>query len=104
MVWSLRSFACRIAADGPATVALTRENCMAMTRRRAILPGSTAFGLPSVTRAQMWPTGPVTLVVGYATGAGPDNNARGLAKLGRLRLQVSKELVQDFACSPDLVV
>ena len=54
---------------------------MAMTRRHAILLGSTAFGLPSVTRAQTWPTGPVTLVVGYAAGGGPDINARGLAQV-----------------------
>jgi tripartite-type tricarboxylate transporter receptor subunit TctC len=54
---------------------------MAMTRRRAILLGSTAFGLPSVAHAQTWPTGPVTLVVGYAAGGGPDINARGLAQV-----------------------
>ncbi len=54
---------------------------MTITRRRAITLGSTAFGLPSVASAQTWPTGPVTLVVGYAAGGGPDINARGLAQV-----------------------
>jgi tripartite-type tricarboxylate transporter receptor subunit TctC len=57
------------------------EDCMTITRRRAMTLGSAAFGLPSVARAQTWPTGPVTFVVGYAAGGGPDINARGLAQV-----------------------
>jgi len=53
---------------------------MTLTRRRAIALGSTAFGLPSVARAETWPTGPVTILVAYAAGGGPDINARGLAQ------------------------
>jgi tripartite-type tricarboxylate transporter receptor subunit TctC len=53
---------------------------MTLTRRRAIALGSTAVGLPSVARAETWPTGPVTILVAYAAGGGPDINARGLAQ------------------------
>ena len=55
---------------------------MTLTRRRAIALGSTAFGLPSVARAQAtWPSGPVTLIVGYAPGGSTDINARELAQI-----------------------
>jgi tripartite-type tricarboxylate transporter receptor subunit TctC len=57
------------------------EDCMTITRRRAMTLASAAFGLPSVARAQTWPIGPVTFVVGYAAGGGPDINARGLAQV-----------------------
>ena len=52
---------------------------MAMTRRRAILLGSTVFGLPSVARTQTWPTGrhPRSRLCGRGR---PDINARGLAQ------------------------
>jgi tripartite-type tricarboxylate transporter receptor subunit TctC len=53
---------------------------MTLTRRRAIALGSAAFALPSVARAETWPTGPVTILVAYAAGGGPDINARGLAQ------------------------
>ena len=53
---------------------------MTLTRRHTIALGSTAFGLPSVARAETWPTGPVTILVAYAAGGGPDINARGLAQ------------------------
>jgi tripartite-type tricarboxylate transporter receptor subunit TctC len=63
------------------SVGLDGEDCMSISRRRAIALGSTAFVLPSVARAQTWPTGPVTLVVGYAAGGDRDINARCLAQV-----------------------
>ncbi len=54
---------------------------MTLTRRHAIALGSAVFGLPSGARAETWPTGPVTILVAYAAGGGPDINARGLAQL-----------------------
>ena len=54
----------------------------AITRRNALIAGSTALLLPSAVRAQAtWPTGPVTFVVGYAAGGGADINARELANI-----------------------
>jgi tripartite-type tricarboxylate transporter receptor subunit TctC len=53
-----------------------------ITRRNALIGGSTALLLPSALRAQTaWPNGPVTFVVGYAAGGGADINARELANL-----------------------
>jgi len=47
------------------------------TRRRAVALGLGAAALPSSLRAQaIWPTGPVTFVVGYAPGGSNDINAR----------------------------
>ena len=39
-----------------------------ITRRRALALGTGAFVLPQAVRAQAWPSGPVTFVVGYAAG------------------------------------
>jgi len=54
-------------------------------RRNALILGSSAFllpaGLPAGLRAQAWPGGPVTLVVGYAAGGGADINARELGQI-----------------------
>src|SRR3979411_2593511 len=70
------------------------EDLMTLTRRRAIALGSTACGLPSVARAETWPTGPVTILVAYAAGGGPDLNRRGLHRrrpvAPRRRCAVSK--------------
>jgi tripartite-type tricarboxylate transporter receptor subunit TctC len=53
-----------------------------ITRRNALLAGSTAVLLPSAVRAQAaWPTQTVTFVVGYAAGGGADIVARELAHL-----------------------
>jgi tripartite-type tricarboxylate transporter receptor subunit TctC len=55
---------------------------IAITRRNALLAGSTALLLPGLARAQAaWPTQPVTFVVGYAAGGGADIVARELAHL-----------------------
>ncbi len=54
----------------------------AITRRNALILGSSALLLPSAVRAQGgWPSGPVTLIVGYAAGGGADINARELAQI-----------------------
>ena len=53
----------------------------AVGRRNALILGSSAFFLPSSLRAQTWPSGPVTMVVGYAAGGGADINARELAQI-----------------------
>ena len=53
----------------------------AIGRRNALILGSSALLLPSSLRAQAWPSGPVTLVVGYAAGGGADINARELAQI-----------------------
>jgi len=50
-------------------------------RRHALIVGSSALLLPAGLRAQSWPSGPVTLVVGYAAGGGADINARELAQI-----------------------
>ena len=53
-----------------------------ITRRNALLAGSSALLLPSAGRAQAaWPTQTVTFVVGYAAGGGADIVARELAHL-----------------------
>src|SRR5258705_13230481 len=52
-----------------------------ITRRRALTVGSGALLLPSFARADGWPSGPVTMVVGYAAGGGADINARELAHI-----------------------
>ena len=55
---------------------------IAITRRNALIAGSTALLLPQALRAQAtWPSGPVTFVVGYAAGGGADINARELANI-----------------------
>ena len=54
----------------------------AITRRNALLAGTSSLLLPSTLRAQAtWPNGPVTFVVGYAAGGGADINARELANI-----------------------
>jgi len=53
----------------------------AVGRRNALILGSSALFLPSSLRAQAWPSGPVTMVVGYAAGGGADINARELAQI-----------------------
>src|SRR6516162_8821085 len=50
-------------------------------RRDALILGSSALLLPAALRAQTWPSGPVTFVVGYAAGGGADINARELAQI-----------------------
>ena len=52
-----------------------------LNRRQALALGSTALLLPSAARAQAWPSGPVTFVVGYAAGGSTDINARELAQV-----------------------
>jgi tripartite-type tricarboxylate transporter receptor subunit TctC len=52
-----------------------------LSRRHTLALGSTALFLPSIVRAQAWPTQPVTVVVGYAAGGGTDINARELGHL-----------------------
>jgi len=51
------------------------------TRRHALALGSGALLLPAAARAQAWPSGPVTFVVGYAAGGSTDINARELAQV-----------------------
>jgi tripartite-type tricarboxylate transporter receptor subunit TctC len=53
----------------------------ALSRRHLLTLGSGALLLPSMARAADWPSGPVTLVVGYAAGGGADINARELAQI-----------------------
>lgn len=52
-----------------------------ITRRRALALGVGALALPSVVRAEGWPSGPVTFVVGYAAGGSTDINARELGQI-----------------------
>jgi tripartite-type tricarboxylate transporter receptor subunit TctC len=52
-----------------------------ITRRHALALGGGALLLPSMTRADGWPSGPVTFVVGYAAGGSSDINARELAHI-----------------------
>jgi tripartite-type tricarboxylate transporter receptor subunit TctC len=52
-----------------------------LNRRQALALGSTALLLPSAVRAQAWPAGPVTFVVGYSAGGSTDINARELAQV-----------------------
>jgi tripartite-type tricarboxylate transporter receptor subunit TctC len=53
----------------------------ALTRRHALIMGSSALALPRAARADGWPTGPVTFVVGYAAGGSTDINARELGQV-----------------------
>ncbi|MFO1081815.1 MAG: tripartite tricarboxylate transporter substrate binding protein [Reyranellaceae bacterium] len=53
----------------------------ALGRRHAMILGSGALLLPGAARADGWPNGPVTFVVGYAAGGGADINARELAHI-----------------------
>src|SRR6516162_2535934 len=52
-----------------------------IARRHALAAGASALLLPLVARAEGWPGGPVTMVVGYAAGGGADINARELAQI-----------------------
>jgi tripartite-type tricarboxylate transporter receptor subunit TctC len=52
-----------------------------INRRRALALGGSAFLLPALARADAWPSGPVTFVVGYAAGGSSDINARELAQV-----------------------
>src|SRR5215467_6237480 len=52
-----------------------------LSRRHALALGGSAFLLPSVSRAEGWPTAPVTFVVGYTAGGSSDINARELAQV-----------------------
>src|SRR4051812_32851313 len=52
-----------------------------LTRRHALALGSGALLLPSVSRAQAWPAGPVVFVVGYSAGGSTDINARELGQV-----------------------
>ncbi|SJZ39398.1 Tripartite-type tricarboxylate transporter, receptor component TctC [Enhydrobacter aerosaccus] len=53
-----------------------------ITRRHALIGSASALLLPSAVRAEgTWPSGPVTLIVGYAAGGGADINARELAQI-----------------------
>ena len=53
-----------------------------ITRRRALALGGTSLLLPSALRAQTaWPTGPVSIVAGYAAGGSTDINARELGQV-----------------------
>jgi len=59
-----------------------KDPMKAITRRNALILGSSALLLPAAVRAQAgWPSGPVTLIVGYAAGGGADINARELAQI-----------------------
>jgi len=59
-----------------------KDPMKAITRRNALILGSSALLLPAAVRAQAgWPGGPVTLIVGYAAGGGADINARELAQI-----------------------
>jgi tripartite-type tricarboxylate transporter receptor subunit TctC len=52
-----------------------------LTRRQALALTGSSLLLPSLSRADSWPTGPVTFVVGYAAGGSSDINARELAQV-----------------------
>jgi tripartite-type tricarboxylate transporter receptor subunit TctC len=66
----------------------------ALSRRHALALGSTALLLPSTLRAQaVWPSGPVTLIVGYAAGGGTDINARELAHI--MSPLISQQVIVD---------
>ena len=65
----------------------------ALRRRNAVIMGSSALLLPCSLRAQAWPSGPVTLVVGYAAGGGADINARELAQI--LSPMIGQQVIVD---------
>jgi tripartite-type tricarboxylate transporter receptor subunit TctC len=54
---------------------------MTFITRRQALAGASTLLLPSIARADAYPTGPVTFVVGYAAGGSTDINARELAQV-----------------------
>src|SRR5262252_1588690 len=63
-----------------------------IARRTALLAGSAAL-LPLRAHAQAWPSGPVTMVVGYAAGGGADINARELAQI--LSPRIGQQVIVD---------
>ena len=65
----------------------------ALGRRHAMILGSGALLLPGAARADGWPNGPVTLVVGYAAGGGADINARELAHI--MSPMIGQQIVVD---------
>ena len=52
-----------------------------LTRRHALALGGSTLLVPSLARADGWPSGPVTFVVGYAAGGSTDINARELGQV-----------------------
>ncbi len=52
-----------------------------ITRRQALALGGSTLLMPSLARADGWPSGPVTFVVGYAAGGSTDINARELGQV-----------------------
>jgi tripartite-type tricarboxylate transporter receptor subunit TctC len=52
-----------------------------ISRRHALALGGSSLLLPAHARAEGWPSGPVTFVVGYAAGGSTDINARELAQV-----------------------
>ena len=52
-----------------------------ITRRQALALGGSTLLVPSLARADGWPSGPVTFVVGYAAGGSTDINARELGQV-----------------------
>jgi tripartite-type tricarboxylate transporter receptor subunit TctC len=64
-----------------------------LSRRHALALGSGALLLPSFARAQAWPNGPVTFIVGYAAGGGADINARELGQI--MSPQIGQQIVVD---------
>jgi tripartite-type tricarboxylate transporter receptor subunit TctC len=66
---------------------------MTSIRRRTALLAGAGFLLPWAARAQAWPSGPVTMVVGYAAGGGADINARELAQI--LSPMIGQQVIVD---------
>ena len=64
-----------------------------LNRRQALALGSTALLLPGGAWAADWPSGPVTLIVGYAAGGGADINARELAQI--LSPMIGQQVIVD---------
>ena len=64
-----------------------------LSRRHALALGGSSLLLPSSLRAQAWPAGPVTFVVGYAAGGGADINARELSQI--MSPQIGQQIVVD---------
>src|SRR5581483_7152476 len=59
---------------------------LSISRRQALALGGSTLLLPTAGRADGYPTGPVTFVVGYAAGGSTDINARELAQVMTPRL------------------